>query len=314
MREDSSSMQDSVAILMCTYNGDRFLEPQLESFLEQSHQNWFLAVSDDRSIDATRETLAIYRQQWTDRQFEILEGPGQGFVENFMSITRAVQGQATYYAWSDQDDIWSADKLERAISWLETVPAETPALYCGRTLLVTEDDHELRRSRLFSKEPCFANALMQSIGGGNTMVFNQAACKLLAETSQDTELISHDWWAYIIVTGVGGRVFYDPEPSLRYRQHSASIVGSNVGWSASFYRISKLLQGSFRHWNDAHIEALSKYRVRLTPENQLLLEHYAKARQQPLLRRLLQLKQCGIHRQTGWGNLGLLFAAIFGKL
>lgn len=314
MREDSSSMQDSVAILMCTYNGNRFLEPQLESFLEQSHQNWSLVVSDDHSTDATLETLGAYRQQWADRQFDILEGPGQGFVENFMSITRAVQGRAMYYAWSDQDDIWNADKLEQAISRLKTVPAETPALYCGRTLLVTEDDREIGLSRLFSKEPCFANALMQSIGGGNTMVFNQAACKLLAETSQDAMLASHDWWAYIIVTGVGGKVFYDPEPSLRYRQHATSIVGSNVGWRASFTRINKMLQGSFRQWNDAHILTLLKHRKLLTSENQLLLKRYVEARQKFLPRRLVQLKRCGIHRQTGLGNLGLLLAIVFGKL
>lgn len=314
MQKGASAVQGNVAILMCTYNGARFLEPQLESFLAQSHADWFLMVSDDGSTDATLELLHSCRRQWASRQLEVLEGPARGFVENFMSVTRAAQGRAMYYAWSDQDDIWNAGKLERAISWLESVPAEVPALYCGRTLLVTEDDQELGLSHLFRKEPSFANALMQSIGGGNTMVFNQAACQLLVETSRDTVLVSHDWWAYIMVTGVGGKVFYDPEPCLRYRQHGTSAVGSNVGWRAGLARIRKMMQGRFRQWNDMHIEALSRHRQYLTPDNRRLFERYARARQRCLPVRLFQLRRCGIHRQTGLGNWGLLFAAVFRKL
>ena len=314
MQEGTDATEDSVAILMCTYNGARFLRSQLESFQAQSHSNWFVVASDDCSTDTTREVLMSYQQQWGSSSLDLVPGPCRGFAENFLSVTRAVQGQAAYYAWSDQDDIWNADKLEKAIGWLKSIPSETPALYCGRTLLVTEDDRELRRSRLFRKKPSFANALMQSIGGGNTMVFNQAACKLLAETSHDTSVASHDWWAYMMVTGVGGRVFYDPEPCLRYRQHCTSAVGSNVGWHAGLVRIRKMLQGSFRQWNDMHIQALTEHQQYLTPENRRLFERYAKARKQCLPVRLYQLKRCGIHRQTGLGNLGLLFAAIFGKL
>lgn len=117
-----------------------------------------------------------------------------------------------------------------------------------------------------------------------------------------------------MVTGVGGKVFYDPEPCLRYRQHGTSAVGSNVGWRAGLARIRKMMQGRFRQWNDVHIEALSRHRQYLTPDNRRLFERYARARQRCLPVRLLQLRRCGIHRQTGLGNWGLLFAAVFRKL
>jgi glycosyltransferase involved in cell wall biosynthesis len=49
--------QPYVAILMCTFNGERFLKEQLDSFATQTHQNWTLWVSDDGSTDQTLEIL-----------------------------------------------------------------------------------------------------------------------------------------------------------------------------------------------------------------------------------------------------------------
>lgn len=312
---DSNFGADTVAILMCTYNGASYLEQQLLSFSTQTHKNWLLFASDDNSTDTTKEILASYQQQWSMRQFEILNGPAKGFVENFMSVTRAAEGRAAYYAWSDQDDIWNADKLERALQWLKSIPADTPALYCGRTQLVDENNQDLGLSMLFRKPPSFANALMQNIGGGNTMVFNQAACQLLLQTSEKTPLVSHDWWAYIIVSGAGGRVFYDRTPCLRYRQHSGNLVGANNNsMSARFVRVRELIKGRFKQWNEINIAALERHHAHLTASNLQVLRQFARSRQKTLPVRLVLLKRSGVYRQTLMGNLGLVLAAVFNKL
>lgn len=305
---------DTVAILMCTHNGASYLEQQLLSFSAQSHKNWLLFASDDNSTDATKEILASYQQQWPSRQFKVLDGPAKGFVENFMSVTRAAEGRAAYYAWSDQDDIWYADKLERALKWLKTIPSGTPALYCGRTQLVDEDNQDLGVSMLFHKPPSFANALMQNIGGGNTMVFNQAACRLLVQTSEKTPLVSHDWWAYIIVSGSGGRVYYDQAPCLRYRQHRDNLVGANNSRSARFVRVRELIKGRFKQWNEINIAALERHRAHLTASNLQVLRQFTHAKQKALPARLVLLKRSGVYRQTLMGNLGLVFAAVFKRL
>ena len=114
--------------------------------------------------------------------------------------------------------MWYKDKLERALTWLATVPADVPALYCGRTELVSDDGRSYGFSPLFTRPIAFRNAIIQSLGGGNTMVFNKAAKRLL-ETTGKLEVVLHDWWMYQLVSAVGGAIHYDPQPTLKYRQH-----------------------------------------------------------------------------------------------
>lgn len=311
---ESSVTQSKVAILLCTYHGQHFLAEQLDSFAVQSHVNWEVWASDDGSKDDTQAILKAYQQKWPNGRLSIHFGPEEGFAANFLSLTCKVNIDAKYYAYSDQDDIWEPNKLERAVDWLQTVPNHIPALYCSRTRLVDACNNEIGLSPLFTKPPSFANALMQNIGGGNTMVFNNAARNLLREAGENLPVITHDWWAYMVVTGSGGLVIYDAEPTLSYRQHDGNLVGMNATWPARFKRIRMLWQGRFRAWNDSNITALRTLNHRLTPENVEILERFAKARQMSLIPRLIHLKRSGIYRQTFLGNLGLVAAAVFSKL
>lgn len=314
MVADEGVKEPKVAILLCTCHGQHYLAEQLDSFQAQSHSNWEVWASDDGSEDDTHAILEAYRQKWPAGRLSIDFGPAEGFAANFLSLTCKASIEADYYAYSDQDDVWESDKLERAVRWLEIVPENIPALYCSRTRLVDAENNEIGLSPLFSKPPSFANALMQNIGGGNTMVFNNAARGLLREAGEATPLITHDWWAYMVVTGCGGKVFYDSYPSLRYRQHDGNLVGMNATWAARFKRIRMLWEGRFKNWSDSNIAGLRKLQHKLTPENQDTLERFANARQMSLIPRLLHLKRSGIYRQTLFGNLGLIAAAIFGKI
>lgn len=308
------SAAPKIAILLCTYHGQHFLAEQLDSFEAQSHCNWEVWASDDGSRDATHEILASYQQKWGEERLSVHFGPAEGFSANFLSLTCKADIEADYFSYSDQDDIWEEDKLQRAVDWLNSVPADIPALYCSRTRLVNAENQDIGLSPLFQKKPGFSNALMQNIGGGNTMVFNSAARTLLRQACSEVSVLTHDWWIYMVISGCGGRVFYDAYPSLRYRQHEGNIVGMNSNWLARFSRIRMLLQGHFREWNDQHIEALQKMRHMLTPENRIILDRLAQSRDRWFLPRLIGLKRAGIYRQTMLGNMGLIVAALFKKI
>lgn len=303
-----------VAILLCTYHGQHYLAEQLESFSAQTYPHWEVWASDDGSKDDTHAILDTYKTKWGNNRLSIHFGPAEGFAANFLSLTCNATIQAEFYAYSDQDDIWETDKLKRAIDYLQGIPAHTPALYCSRTSLVDADNNAIGFSPLFAKRPSFANALMQNIGGGNTMVFNKAARKLLREAGEDVGVVTHDWWAYLVVIGCGGNVFYDSQPSVRYRQHEGNLVGMNSSWPARFLRIRMLFQGRFREINDLHIQALERVRSKLTPNARKTLDHFAAARNRRLLPRLIGLKKAGIYRQSFFSNLGLIAAALFNKL
>ncbi len=310
----SAFYEPHVLIFMAVYNGERFLEEQLDSIQRQSHRNWTLVVSDDGSTDGTSSILEGYRRRWGAERLVVVQGPCKGFVANFLSMTCVHPAHADFYAWSDQDDIWHAEKLEAALNELVLLPKHMPVLYCSRTELVLESGQPAGHSPLFSREPNFINALVQNIGGGNTMVFNAATRRLLKCAGSEVDVPSHDWWAYQLVTGAGGITVYDHQARISYRQHGANLVGANSSWAARITRLNMLLGGRFSDWNDRNIRALNSMREHLTPENSRSLDLFISSRRQALQTRLRWALRSGVYRQTLMGNIGLLLAALLNRL
>lgn len=303
-----------VAILICTYNGQKYLSEQLESFATQAYPHWEVWASDDGSSDDTIAILRGFQKIWGEDRLKIQSGPKKGFAANFLSITCDIAIQADFYAYSDQDDIWESNKILRAVEWLSKTPDHVPALYCSRTRLVDADNNEIGLSPLFTRRPSFSNALVQNIGGGNTMVFNNAARKLLCEAGCNMDLVAHDWWVYLVVSSCGGTVFYDSHSEIRYRQHGENQIGSNIGWLARIMRIRLLLRGRFQKWNDQNIHALQQIRSNMTPENRRIFDEFSKARRSWFLFRLFGIKRCNVYRQTFLGNIGLIVAIFLKKI
>lgn len=304
-----------VAVLLCTMQGQRFLAEQLNSIATQTHPAWEIWASDDGSDDHTHSILEHYQDHWGPERLSIHAGPAEGSTANFLSLTCRADIDTEYFAYADQDDIWESDKLERAVRWLQTVPAHIPALYGSRTQLVDERNQYIGYSPLFTRSPSFENALVQNVAGGNTMVFNRAARDLLRRAGDQVQVVAHDWWAYMVITGCGGRVHYDPYPTVRYRQHGENQVGANnITLGARLVRLRLLLKGRFRSWNDANIQALQSIRPLLTPSSQVTLDEFATIRNGSVFQRLMGLWSTGLYRQTVTGNLGLLAAALLRKL
>ena len=171
-----------VAILMCTKDGATFIDDQLKSIADQTHENWTLIVSDDGSDDGTITKIKRFAGANPEKT-KIRKGPGKGVCANFLSLANNSTIDADYFAFSDQDDVWHPDNLHRALAWLTGIPSDVPGLYCARTELMTIDGRSYGFSPLFTRPPAFKNSLVQSLAGGNTMVFNRAAKKILEEAA-----------------------------------------------------------------------------------------------------------------------------------
>ncbi len=305
----------SVAILLCTYQGQDYLAEQLASYEAQTHRRWVVHASDDGSTDDTLPLLEAWRAYRPAGQVSLWHGPRKGYAANFMSLAAHPDIHADYFAYSDQDDIWEPNKLERALKWLTTVPADVPALYCSRSTLVDASDRPIGVSVPISRPVSFANALAQNVAGGNTMVFNQAARALLAATQPFAPDIPHDWWTYMVVAGCGGEVSVDDAATIRYRQHERNLIGYvNSTWVANLRRINRFWSGSAREWNRRSVAALGQLNGWLTPGNATILKFFVQARQAGVLSRLIGLKRSGVYRQTLFGNIGLWAAAVLRKI
>ncbi len=304
----------TVAILLATRDGAPYLDAQLRSIEEQTHASIDIWASDDGSTDATQAILSEWRGRWRKGGFRIVAGPRRGFAENFRSLIAEAAVEADYFAFCDQDDLWEPQKLTTAIEWMRAAGDATPRLFCSRTLTIAETGEAVGMSPLFRRPPSFRNALVQSIAGGNTMVLNRAAMRPLRLASRRSGFVSHDWWAYQVVTGIGGSVRYAPEPLVRYRQHAANLVGANTSWTARFERMKFTLDGRFARWNDVNLAALRLNRDLLAPEAVAVLDLFSRARQRRMPGALLDLWRSGVYRQTAQGTLALWLALACGLI
>ncbi|MCC8108860.1 MAG: glycosyltransferase family 2 protein [Planctomycetes bacterium] len=304
----ADSTSPTVAILMCTYNGARYIERQMESFYQQSYDNWELWISDDGSTDDTLDLIQSFRNR--GKPIEILRGPRSGFSQNFLTILRNMRVTTDYFAWSDQDDIWFPDKLERAVAIMKPYGTVNPVLYSARTELIDSNGNHVGFSAAFHKTPGFANALCQNIGGGNTMVFNRAARNVLRE-GWVPKVKYHDWWAYILLSGIGGAIIHDPTPVLQYRQHGGNQIGENRSIAAKFSRLATIFNGEYHKWNFGNVEALAQRRHLLSPENRQIFDSFALAlRETSGLKKFKLICRSKIYRQSRFDDWVFRFAAL----
>lgn len=303
-----------IAVLLCTYNGEKHIEEQLESIALQDHQDIDIYVSDDGSTDNTATLLDKYKKGWSKGTFTVRSGPQKGFANNFLSLVCDENIEADFFAYCDQDDIWEKDKLSRAIRSLVSFENTIAALYCSRTTIVTEAGETTGKlSCLFTRKPSFQNALVQSLAGGNTMLFNRQTKQLISRVGIH-EIVSHDWWTYMLVTGVGGKVIYDTHPTVRYRQHENNEIGANTSWTANLSRVLSLLNGRFKKWNEINLRALKTAKPFFTRENQKTLEQFERLREANLHERFRLAKRAKLYRQSHFGTIALMGATILKKL
>lgn len=303
-----------VSILLCTFRGAAHLTRQLHSIAAQTFQDWRLFVSDDGSDDGTLEILKAYAVRFGPERMQVLTGPGRGFARNFFSLIERSDIRAPYYAFCDQDDEWLPGKLTRSVAALARLSDGVPGLYGSRSELIDQHGRPMGLSRLYRREPSFANALVQNFASGNTMVLNHAAMALLQRAGGSVDVSAHDWWAYLLVTGAGGAVIYDPRPTIRYRQHGNNLYGANHSLSAARVRVQKLLAGDFRRWNQLNVAALRRCESLLTETHRQQLAAFEAACEGQPLQRLANLVRSGVYRQTLDGQLGLWVAALSNRL
>ena len=305
-----SHHKSKIFILMCTFQGEKYLAEQLESIRQQRYRNWQLFVSDDGSTDQTLAILRHFQASLAPGQMQIFNGPRKGFSNNFMQLllNPSIAG-GDYYAFSDQDDFWCDDKLTVAIAKLESLSGQTqkPAVYASARTLVDSQLKPIGEEGTHRLMPSFKNALAQNIAGGNTIVLNEHMRTILLNLGV-TEVVSHDWWVYLMCTGVGGIFYYDEKAHVLYRQHSNNAIGSNSSWRMRLNRLQQFFSGRYRRWMDLNLKALERSKWALTSDHAITMEKLALLRKKSALARVVELFLSGIHRQSRLGTAGLLLA------
>ena len=304
-----------VAIVLGFYEGYEFINRQLQSIFNQTHQEFIIFVTDDNSKDKfSLDKLNINESNKKKIRIKI-RNKNIGYAQNFLNALVSIDGHFDYYAFSDQDDIWHREKLEKAINSLEEYPYDQPNLYGSRTELIgAREEIKLGKSIEFKKSPSFQNAITQNIFGGNTMVFNRNAFDLICSCNINQKIIAHDWWCYQIISGAGGNVFYDKNIYLKYRQHNNNLIGSNILLKDKWLRFCKVVNSNFKIQNDYNLKAIINNQNLLIKSNRITLNNFIKARKSSFLGRIFYFLKSGVYRQTLIGNIALFIGIVIKKV
>ena len=297
-----------VEVLMSTYNGERFVSEQVDSVLRQTHAPLRLVIRDDGSTDDTVGVLERFR---VDPRVEVVRGENIGLPHAFFRLLDESGDDAELWALADQDDVWLDSKLARAVAALSSL--DGPALYCARVLVTDEELRPLYPHELPHRGPSFANALVQNIALGCTVVLNRAARDLL-RGRWPRECVMHDAWMYLVVSGAG-KVVYDEEVVVQYRQHGSNTVGMGRGpLSRLAGRVRRQLsaEGPRKHSRQDR-ELLRTHVDDLTPDNRRVLEEFLAA-QARLSARVRWAVKGPTHRQTHGSDLVLKALQVAGRV
>lgn len=224
---------------MSTFNGEKYVIDQLNSILRQLPHEGRILIRDDGSTDKTK----IIIQDFNDPRIDLIAGDNVGFAGSFLKLIEIAPSNYDIYMLSDQDDIWLPDKIQRAISSLLPY-LEIPALYCTRMQLVDENLNYLGLSPLWPNLPSFSNALTENIVTGCTSAITQPLKYLVAIHIDMEKIFFHDWWLYLIGSAFG-KVIYDPNLTIKYRQHQNNVIGMRYGINRYFSIIKFIYKTSW---------------------------------------------------------------------
>jgi hypothetical protein len=219
-----------VAILLSTFNGERYLAEQLASFTAQTHTDWRLYWRDDGSSDGTAAVMASFASALEERCVADPQGERLRATGSFLALLRlALPGPAAFFAFSDQDDVWLPEKLAHGVAALGALPDDRPALYFCARALVDATLAPIGQVLAPNRPPGFPAALTQNLAPGCCMMLNRAAAALI-DSMPVPGGTWHDWWSYIVVSAHGGSVIAGSTPDILYRQHSLNLVGEPPGF------------------------------------------------------------------------------------
>lgn len=235
--------QINISIALCTYNGATYLREQLNSIAIQSILPDEMVICDDDSSDNTIEIINEFAQSVSFPVGIFLNKKKLGVIKNFEKAINLCKGK--YIAFSDQDDIWLSDKLEKALSYMyvfEKKYGEQMPILIHSDLQVVDSECNLVNKSFVSMQnmhPCqkqpLKTLLVENYVTGCATVINRSLANISLPIPDG--VLMHDWW-FALTAASFGKIEFIPEATILYRQHTSNSVGASK--FLSFYTLKKV--------------------------------------------------------------------------
>ena len=207
----------NIAVLMSTFNGERYIHEQIKSIFSQENVNVSLHIWDDGSSDRTLQII----KKWQDAGFPILiqKGAHLGSSKAFLNLLLENQ-ESDFFAFSDQDDIWEPNRL---ILQAQAISTREPTLVVAQRKFIDINGHQLRKKVPLRKCPTRETAIVENLAPGNLQFFNSAAAELILRNIDD-HIKHYDHWIFLLLS-FRGRIIFTPEAIVNYRIHESNQIG-----------------------------------------------------------------------------------------
>lgn len=239
--------KSKIKILMSTYNGEKYLEEQLDSIFNQTEKNFELIIRDDGSKDNTKTILEKYKKKYSEK-IKIIYGENIGAKNSFFNLINSVNLDSEYYSFADQDDIWLEFKLEIAIKEIEKKreSIEESIVYCSnytfvdKNLKILKDGHDFNEISNYKLE--LKNSKFQSMMLGCTIVFTKEFLKKLKMVGENYDnILMHDCWCYLVASKFS-KIIFDKNKTLLYRQHGNNVSANEINFYKKIIKIKERIK------------------------------------------------------------------------
>ncbi len=303
--------EDKVLILMATYNGEKFLQEQLDSILNQSHTNLEIYIHDDGSTDKTLSIIKYNQKKYKNRIKLITDKlTFKDPSKNFLHLIKYIQSSKIkfdYIALSDQDDVWDKDKIKielEVIKKSEKEIGKIPLLIHSDLYVVNKNLSIIHAS--FNKfqdikpeQNSLNRLLVRNTVTGCTMLFNKMLLEIITYQNRDFIKV-HDWWIALFAR-IFGEIIYIDKPLVYYRQHGNNSVGAKKITILNQIRTIKSYHpAEFYHYIKQASDFYDHIKGKLPQKEKSIINNFIKIPKQNLLtKRLTIIKNKFFYKEFG---------------
>lgn len=214
-----------VSVALCTYNGESFVEEQLDSILSQTRKPDEIIICDDNSVDATPDIASRYEEEFPNIINLYINDENLGVRKNFEKCISLCSGDAIVI--SDQDDVWKQDKVEKQVDILED---EGVSMTYHNSTITNESLEPLgdfwaqfphKPASVSTNNELFNILLTDNFIRGATLMFES---RLVDKFTPIPDQWNYDYYIVLIASIIGDFYEMDEELSL-YRQHEGQDIG-----------------------------------------------------------------------------------------
>ncbi|MBQ3030057.1 MAG: glycosyltransferase family 2 protein [Agathobacter sp.] len=302
---------EKTAILLATYNGEKYIREQIDSILAQTDTDWVLYIHDDGSKDQTMEVVKEYVDKYPEQIIVVEGAPTGGAKSNFFYLFHQVE--APFYMCCDQDDVWLPEKIEITRKEMENLirgDEDKPALVFtelgvvdGELNVIAENMRDYQG--LDCKNVRLNRALIQNVVTGCTMMVNRVLRDEMTKITEYTDVLMHDWWATLVAVRFG-KVSFIEQPTILYRQHGNNGVGASNA-NSLMYQMKRMLQGEEIKQSLVNTRKQARLFADIYKEEEnSLVKQYADLGNKGKLSRLQFYKKYDVKKSTRAKNIGLM--------